>query len=634
MLITKEIYDLYIEKSFFTEKNFSGKYAPKFLSANMIPSSNLKQFYYQTAFLVNLYSSLFIELKNYENTISNNIVKFTKAIENLQIELDSTCFTDIDSCSLGTYKLSNFDTTSYLFKFYYKTFEQHFTTGDSQSYLYTATGDNATASNAYTNTYSNILPRYAPIFTDQAYISTAGDGNSGLSFNKKDISLGGGEIIISKKDIQNIPKNKIADEIRQILLQEPENILGFLLYKKLYYNIILYNISIQNVIRTNYLNDNAEVNDSSTPKTGNILNISRSIITVDYTIDNLNTNCIKIGGTCPTGLNTIIKNKVTEIYNSINSNITNITTLNEQHFIKDNDNYLIEKNKYKNKIISLNTLRDEYIKTQDKLNISSKLYNQQLKNYNSIKTYATYIIIILIIIILFIISISIFPVFSKNTNNAIYIIALIILIVITFLYYTNFKYVNLYENFASISMTAHLESGTYLPIKIFTATNNIDNKIHAAVYNSLQAKMNEYINAYTDLLNNIRVNINTVGSKTFSQDANIYLYNLYLEKKRQVEFNHIKLTNLFNMIEVIKKQINYLFNIIFTIACFLIIILIALVLYSTIPELYIFVIILCVILITILMIYFAYAIIQPTRMVANKNYWASLNPSKKAIGKL
>jgi hypothetical protein len=184
-------------------------------------------------------------------------------------------------------------------------------------------------------------------------------------------------------------------------------------------------------------------------------------------------------------------------------------------------------------------------------------------------------------------------------------------------------------------MTTHDDTtGNNLPIKFFTATDNIDNKIHAAVYNSLQAKMNEYINAYTDLLNNIRVNINTVGSKTFSQDANIYLYNLYLEKKRQVEFNHIKLTNLFNMIEVIKKQINYLFNIIFAIACFLIIILIALVLYSTTPELYIFIIILCIVLITILMIYFAYAIIQPTRMIANKNYWASLNPSKKAIGKL
>jgi hypothetical protein len=626
MLITKEIYDLYIEKSFFTEKNFSGKYAPKFLSANMIPSSNLKQFYYQTAFLVNLYSSLFIELKKYENTISNNIVKFTKAIENLQIELDSTTHAS------AAYKLSNFNTTSYLFKFYYKTFEQHFKTGGSQSYLYTATGDNATASNAYTNTYSNILPQYAPIFTDQAFIADPSDVDDDLTFNKN-ISLGG-EIIISKKDIQNIPKNKIADEIRQILLQEPENILGFLLYKKLYYNIILYNISIQNVIRTNYLNDDNAISGTSN---GNILNMSKYIVDNNsVAIDTLITNCIKERNeSCGSGLNTIIKNKVTEIYNSINSNISNITNLNDSHFIKDNDNYLIEKNKYKNKIISLNTLRDEYIKTQDKLNISSKLYNQQLKNYNSIKTYATYVIIILIIITIFIISISIFPIFSKNTNNAIYIIALIILIVITFLYYTNFKYVNLYENFASIPMIALDDTtGNNLPIKIFNVNDNTHNKIHAAVYNSLQAKMNEYINAYTDLLNNTRVNINTVGSKTFSQDANIYLYNLYLDKKRQVEFNHIKLTNLFNMIEVIKKQINYLFNIIFAIACFLIIILIALVLYSTIPELYIFVIILCVILITILMIYFAYAIIQPTRMIANKNYWASLNPSKKAIGKL
>ena len=625
-IITKEIYDSYVEKSFFTEKNFSGKYAPKFLSANMIPSSNLKQFYYQTAFLVNLYSSLFIELKNYENTISNNIVKFTKAIENLQIELDSTCFTGIETCSPGTYKLSNFNTTSYLFKFYYKTFEQHFKTEGSQSYLYT-TNENLTASNAYTNTYSNILPQYAPIFTDQANIGDHDDVDDDLTFNKKNILLGS-EIIISKKDIQNIPKNKIADEIRQILLQEPENILGFLLYKKLYYNIILYNISIQNVIRTKYLNDD---NAKSGTSNGNILNMSSSLIRDNSSnINTLINNCIKIGDSCSAdGLDNIIRTKVNAIYNSINSNIVNITNLNDSHFIKDNDNYLIEKNKYKNKIISLNTLRDEYIKTQDKLNISSKLYNQQLKNYNSIKTYATYIIIILIIIILFIISISIFPVFSKNTNNAIYIIALIILIVITFLYYTNFKYVNLYENFASIPMIALDDTtGNNLPIKIFDVNDNTHNKIHAAVYNSLQAKMNEYINAYTDLLNNTRVNINTVGSKTFSQDANIYLYNLYLDKKRQVEFNHIKLTNLFNMIEVIKKQINYLFNIIFAIACFLIIILIALVLYSTIPELYIFVIILCVILITILMIYFAYAIIQPTRMIANKNYWASLNPSK------
>ena len=34
------------------------------------------------------------------------------------------------------------------------------------------------------------------------------------------------------------------------------------------------------------------------------------------------------------------------------------------------------------------------------------------------------------------------------------------------------------------------------------------------------------------------------------------------------------------------------------------------------------------------MIYFSFAIIQPTRMIANKNYWAITNPSKNTIGKL
>jgi hypothetical protein len=208
------------------------------------------------------------------------------------------------------------------------------------------------------------------------------------------------------------------------------------------------------------------------------------------------------------------------------------------------------------------------------------------------------------------------------------------LIVITFLYYINFKYVNLYENFAGTVITTTGDNNANTPIKIYNPTDNFHVKTHAEVYNALQKNMNDYINAYNDLLNNTRVNINTVGSKTFSQDANIYLYNLYLEKKRQVEYNNIKLTNLFNMIEVIKKQINYLFNIIFLIACFSIILLIALVLYSTTPQLYIFIIILCVILITILMVYFAYAIIQPTRMIANKNYWATLNPSKYTMSNL
>jgi hypothetical protein len=88
------------------------------------------------------------------------------------------------------------------------------------------------------------------------------------------------------------------------------------------------------------------------------------------------------------------------------------------------------------------------------------------------------------------------------------------------------------------------------------------------------------------------------------------------------------------MIEIIKKQKTYLFNFVFVIACLCLILLLGLVLYSSVPQLFTFIIILCVVLISILMIYFSFAIIQPTRMIANKNYWAITNPSKNTIGKL
>ena len=137
-----------------------------------------------------------------------------------------------------------------------------------------------------------------------------------------------------------------------------------------------------------------------------------------------------------------------------------------------------------------------------------------------------------------------------------------------------------------------------------------------------------------NLLNELRINVVTLGSKSFTQDANIIVYNVYIEKKRQLEVNNIKLTNLFNMIEILKKQINYLFNFVFIIACLCLILLLGLILFSSVPQLYIFIIVLCVILITILMLYFTFAIVQPTRMLSNKSYWAIANPSKNTMGKI
>jgi len=601
MSITKELYDEYVKKSFFSENNFSGKKSPNTLSNNMIKYDDLKEFHYQTSLFLNFYASLYIELIYYEGTtISHNITKFADTIENLGIILDnSTIYAN--SNNLSTFLLNA--SGNYTYTFFIKTFENFSST---QSNIYKKTTENGCYNGAnYFDTDSNIIGK-APIFGDSPNTLNISTNINYLIRNKLTSAQNEAAVYsyIATSDILNktnylsyMPdnKSKLKEILGEIFSQTPENILGYLLYKKIYYNIILFNINIQNSIRLNYLNEsgsNLLINISNIDNTtANIINITSNII--------MNTNYI--------------------------------TKLNENNFTNKNS-FLLEKNQYSYKINTLNTLRTEYNKTQDKLNISTKLYNQEFKNYKSIKTYATYIIIALIIIVISIISISIFPIFSIETKNALYIILLIILIVITFLYYTNFKYVNLYEKFAGVPYNDKT-IGTSTSLITFTSTN-IHKNNNIKIYNLLLPEINKYSTAYNDLLNNMRLNVYTIGSKTYSQDANIYLYNLYLEKKRQIEINKIKLTNLFNMIEIIKKQINYLFNIIFFIACFSIILLIALVIYSTAPQLYIFIIILCVVLISILMIYFSFAIIQPTRMIANKNYWAILNPSKSTYSRL
>ena len=597
MSITKENYDEYVKKSFFTEKNFSGKYSPSSLKDNMIPCDKIVEFHYQTSFFLNFYATLYIELKKYEKDMTYNITKFADTIENLVINIDNA------TATADILKISAFSSNKYTF--YVKTFEAKTTT---QNQLYTTGSLGANV--AYDSAYSAILLESKPHFgLNQNTLVPNTSTNINYLTKKQSAITGRSESqflnsnLTKSNYLSEMPDNvsKFKEILGEVFSQTPENILGYLLYKKIYYNIILYNIAIQNSIITNYLYKTIS----------GIENISNF---VDDILSAINT----------TNLNPII----TQItYNNLN-----IKNLIKIHFSNNNNEFLLEKNEYRNKINTLNNLRDEYKKIQDKLNISTKLYNQQLKNYKSIKTYATYVIISLIIIIISIIYISIFPIFSIETKNALYIILLVLLVIITFLYYTNFKYVNLYEKFADVTDAATI---TFTTGDIITFSNTLQHKNNNInIYNFLLPSINEYSNAYNELLNNMRLNVYTIGSKSFSQDANIYLYNLYVEKKRQLEINKVKLTNFFNMIEVIKKQINYLFNIIFFIACFSIILLIALVIYSTAPHLYIFVIILCIVLISILMIYFTFAIIQPTRMIANKNYWAILNPSKTTYSKL
>ncbi len=875
MTITKEVFDDYVEKSFFNQYNFSGRFTPSKISSNMIPYKDLQEFHYQTSFFLNFYASLYIELKKHESDITYNITTFTKTIENLGIIIDSS--TTINNLSAFT---------SNNFIFYVNTFEAK-TSNQAELYKY---GISLSSTIAYLSAYSDIIDISKPNFGSNPITLTI-TSNSILYLNtlilKSSTTLVKTDILNRTNSLSSIPENnkiikkdnksKFKEIIEEILSQTPENILGYLLYKKLYYNIILYNINIQNIIRTNYLNyydnsiiinnisntnykyisittsQNIKINKDiqcdilivggggggssylgggggggqvlyytdnnvvfksgnskklisgiyninigaggsagNTGQTSYITNINNQNdyivsayggggggiggdniggaggtgnlyiplgqvfkyvpnnrisknggnggsgygnsggggggvkinnlnngedggfskgghggygIILDITgtnigyggggggseyyfqdqfsagygrdgggngggssinsimgpyatsgqantgggggggfyeyLDNYNRVDNRIGGNGGSGIviirytdkdNEVIINKVrtsdenkaikttkiNDIKNLIKENTTNITELNRIHFVNVNNEFLIEKNNYRNKISALNNLKNEFFKTQDILNTSIKLYNDQFKKYKFVKKYSTYIIISLIIIIILIIVVSLFPFFSYNTLKNIYILLLVILIIITFIYYINFKYINLYENFVAIGSETNLISVSSL-------------SDHATFYNDLLPAINEYSNAYNDLLNNMRVNINTIGNKTFSRDSNIYLYNLYLEKKRQVEYNHIKSTNLFNFIEVIKKNIDYLFNIILIISCFTIILLISLIIYSIVPFLYIFIIVLCVVLITILMIYFTIVIIQPTRMIANKKYWASENPALKTI---
>jgi hypothetical protein len=55
MSITKELYDDYVKKSFFTQKNFSGNNSLTTLDNNMIPVDKLSEFHYQTSFFLNFY---------------------------------------------------------------------------------------------------------------------------------------------------------------------------------------------------------------------------------------------------------------------------------------------------------------------------------------------------------------------------------------------------------------------------------------------------------------------------------------------------------------------------------------------------------------------------------------------------
>lgn len=597
-------YDNIYNKSLFTELNMSSRYSPATLSSNMIPCARFKQFHYETSLYLNIITALYIELKNKEIVFDYNINQFNDCISKLNIIIDNVTNTSLSP------KLSAFtqddvfpNATKYEFTFYVKTFENY---GNNPSDLYTNTI--YSVSDALLTNCKPNFGSYPIILSNDTSINNFvfnGIGSTNNSFNKSNITR------------STIVNPKLKEILRDILNQTPQNIIGYLLYQKIKYNITLYNIEIQYSIRRNYINNETTSGNSLNDISGRI-----NIDTFGYDdkyITSTFTNLVNI------------KDKIQDC-------IDNINILNTNTF--PTNNYLLDKNVYGNKINVFNNLREEYETILDKLNMSIKLYNIQINNYNKIKGYATIVIIILIMIVVFIISLSVLPIFNTKTKNSIYIITLIVLLIITYIYYNTFKFVNLYEQFGItnvVSISDFQVNQTLLtcpPVIRYNSSINIHRINHANFYNNLNAIIVSYNDTVANIFNSLRMNVYTIGSQSFTKDSDVLLYKLYLEKKRQLEVNRIKLTNLFNIIEIIKKQTNYLFNIILIIAMLTIVLLIGLLLFSTVPQLIYPIIILCVILIVIIMIYFAFTIIQPTRMVANKNYWAITNPTSKTTGKI
>ena len=406
--------------------------------------------------------------------------------------------------------------------------------------------------------------------------------------------------------------------ILEILSQPVQNIFGYLLYLKIYYNCIVCNTSIQLLVRNLYLNKTT-------------LNLTDSSTTTQ-----------------------LVEGLAESIHDHIKKLTINMQDLSDVTESASTD-YITDKNLYFNRIQLLNETRDKYNNTLDNLNNVLSNYNQYIKYYEKLKKYSNSIIIFLIIVIVVTVLITILPMFNYNAKNIYYIIILIILISLTIIFYINFKHVSLYEKFyTDNTQTSQIQISEFNCSNTGNGFKNIDlnadsetqgplrinNARHGEFSNKLVGSSNGvyYLSKYTatflDLNNKLNSVLYITNSKSFSQDANTYLGKIYIEKKRRIDINKLKKTNFASVIEAIKKQINYLFNIILLISLITIIMLISLIWYNLAQFSINYILIFILISVSIVMLYFNSAIIQPTRHISSKYYWANVNPSKESLNGL
>ena len=613
----KNIYDNYANLSFIDTSKFYYNIYPKDLDKKLIAGDDLLNFYYDSVLYLHIYAGLYKALFKFNDNNKNNIIAFQNLIKGLTIN-----FINDNPSAVGTTKKEIFqldtNTNTFTINLYVLQTNWGLTPDgitDGRKCYYDATN-----AQKYYLILDNILGFLSSTSNDTLSLLSSdklyNQDITALTFNKDKFQLPGIKNELSKKYSVNDKYddtnryNKLLNVLNEIFQQPHENILGYLFYYRIYYHIILYNCTIQYKIREKYLN--------VATATANNLNLPYV-----RTLSGGDTNFI----TATAGMNAFTN----DIKQKFNDMKTNIQTIQNNYFKFSDNDFIKDKYKYTLKIANLNKLKDEYTKIQDTLNRVAKNYNQYLVNYSSIKSYATYIVLLLIFLIIAIIVVSLLPNFNNTFKNYFYLIAFVVLSFITYIYYNNYKFINLYERFTNI---ASVLTGTDVLYNYNDSANYNKTRNHVNIYNDIRPNMNEYNKKIKEIFDLANTNIYTVGNKVFIQDADTYLYKLYIEKTKQNEVNRFKTITLNNSVEIIKKQVIYIFNLILLISFLTIILLLGLLLYINMPFYLNYIIALCTILIIIVIVYFLFTIIQPTRMIANKNYWANVNPSAELIKKL
>jgi len=248
------------------------------------------------------------------------------------------------------------------------------------------------------------------------------------------------------------------------------------------------------------------------------------------------------------------------------------------------------------------------------LNDAINKYNNDLDVYNTMNYYYKIIIAIAIIILIFVILIFAIDAIDINTKIMIFAFIALIIIVLYIIYNSSFS---ITENFVSCRFK-YIGSG-------LTTIGSIVNNISINNYKTTLYKYSSFIMV---LLSTQSITKNTLHNIT------TYIDNTNDIRTRKILYNKNKITEYQNASELLKKSANDYYYLILLIVFGIIILMFGMSLYLLYPTMLLNVAIFAVIPFIILVFYVMYKINRSTRMVENKNYWATFNPSEKVLATL